>query len=326
MSSCSSIKSPQSTIDLEYVKSKATQYYEDYSHIDYASKEDSIYITGGLTTIQDKLIQEALNSLGTKFITLESPTFESFQLGKVYGNKAQCNPTYFTVGNLIKYLIHLRDVEGVSSEEIVRRYVYVTAGGCGPCRFGMYITEYKKALKDAGFAGLRITSFEHDRGIFQGDDIEDNIIDFTPKFFITLAKAAIIGDLINLIAHQKRPYEVNKGDTNKAVDRSIDIISQAFLSHSSLLVALYKVRKELDSIKVDKSIKKPKVLISGEFWAAMTQGDGNYNLHQFLEEQGAESIPQPVINRLLLSIWEVEFAFNQKADLEDSYKDGFNLL
>ena len=29
----------------------------------------------------------------------------------------------------------------------------------------------------------------------------------------------------------------------------------------------------------------------GEFWAAMTEGDGNYNLHRFLEAEGAECIP-----------------------------------
>jgi len=325
MSSCSAIKTPQSSTSLEYLKTQPLQYYEDYSHINYASKDESIYLTGGLTILQDRLIQSALSSLGVKFVTLPNPTFESFQLGKSYGNKAQCNPTYFTVGNLIKYLIYLRDEQGISTDEIVSKYVYVTAGGCGPCRFGMYVTEYKKALRDAGFGGLRITSFEHDKGIFQGESLDDNIMEFTPKFFITLIKAVLIGDLLNFIAHQKRPYEVHKGDTSKAIDKAIEIISQAFLSHSSLLVALYKARKELDKVELDTSVKKPKVLITGEFWAAMTQGDGNYNLHKFLEEQGAESIPQPVLNRLLLSIWEAEYAFEQTSKLTSNYKTGINL-
>ena len=64
----------------------------------------------------------------------------------------------------------------LSEKEIVQKYAYVTAGGCGPCRFGMYITEYKKALRDAGFDGFRITSFEHDKGIFQGEDEVEQLL------------------------------------------------------------------------------------------------------------------------------------------------------
>jgi predicted nucleotide-binding protein (sugar kinase/HSP70/actin superfamily) len=53
----------------------------------------------------------------------------------------------------------------------------------------------------------------------------------------------------------------------------------------------------------------------GEFWAAMTEGDGNYNLHRFLEAEGAECIPQPVMNRLMLSIWEAERKLQKKEEL-----------
>ena len=47
----------------------------------------------------------------------------------------------------------------------------------------------------------------------------------------------------------------------------------------------------------------------------MTEGDGNYNLHRFLEAEGAECIPQPVMNRLMLSIWEAERKLHKKENL-----------
>ena len=62
---------------------------------------------------------------------------------------------------------------------------------------------------------------------------------------------------------------------------------------------------------------KAKVMVMGEFWAAMTEGDGNYNLHRFLEEEGAECIPQPLINRLMLSIWEAEYKLHKEETLAD---------
>ena len=280
--------------------------------IDYASKEETIFLSGGLTLMQDKLIEAALRSMGYHFIAIDQPDFESFRLGKAYGNKAQCNPTYFTVGNLIKYLLYLRDEKGLSTDEIVRRYVYITAGGCGPCRFGMYITEYKKALRDAGFEGLRITSFDHEKGIFQGDELEDALIDYTPTFFIKLIKAVMIGDILNLHGYELRPYEVHKGATDEALERCRSIIAEAFLQRKSLLKALWHCRKILDDIKTDKSTIKPKVMVMGEFWASLTEGDGNYGLYRFLESEGAECIPQPVMNRLMLSLWEAKEA-NEKA-------------
>jgi predicted nucleotide-binding protein (sugar kinase/HSP70/actin superfamily) len=324
MSSCINQKQDQSPQSLKFLKSKPTQYYEDYSHIQYAPTKDTIFLIGGLTIIQDRIIESALSSLGFHFVALPNPTFESFQLGKAYGNKAQCNPTYFTVGNLIKYLIHLRDDCNIPTKEIIKKYAFLTAGGCGPCRFGMYITEYKKALKDAGFEGFRVTSFEHDKGIFQGDSLDNALINYTPKFFITLIKAVLIGDLLNLKAHQIRPYEITKGSTNQALKECQDIISKAFKTHSNIPKALYKCQQLFSNIEIDDTQIKPKVLITGEFWAAMTQGDGNYNLHKFLEEQGAQVIPQPVLNRLLLSLWEAKYNLENKTKLTSTYQNYIN--
>jgi predicted nucleotide-binding protein (sugar kinase/HSP70/actin superfamily) len=188
----------------------------------------------------------------------------------------------------------------------------------------MYVTEYKKALKDAGFEGFRITSFEHDKGIFQGENLDNTLINYTPKFFITLIKAVLIGDLLNLKAHQIRPYEITKGSTNQALKECQDIVSKAFKTHSNLTKALYKCQQLFNNIEIDDTQIKPKVLITGEFWAAMTQGDGNYNLHKFLEEQGAQVIPQPVLNRLLLSLWEAKYNLENKTKLTSTYQNYIN--
>ena len=313
--------------DLSFINQEATQWRDvPKEEINYAPKEETIFLSGGLTLLQDKLVEAALNSMNINFIALPNPDFESFQKGKAFGNRGQCNPTYFTVGNLVKYLQDLRDKTGLSEEEIVQKYVYITAGGCGPCRFGMYITEYKKALRDAGFEGFRLTSFEHDKGIFQGDDIEEEILSFTPKFFITLIKAVIIGDIVNILGYKMRPYEVKKGSVDEALEGCKEIISRAFLEHSSLLKALWKCRRVLEKVKLNRLQPKAKVMVMGEFWAAMTEGDGNYNLHRFLEAEGAECIPQPILNRLMLSIWEAEQALIKREQLhiEDSKKIDFS--
>jgi len=314
---CSNIKPPESNGDLGFINTGETQWRDvPQKTIQYASKKETIMLSGGLTILQDQLIQAALQSLGENYISMPNPDFESFQKGKAYGNRGQCNPTYFTVGNLVKYLQNLRDEKGLSSEEIVQKYVYITAGGCGPCRFGMYITEYKKALRDAGFEGFRITSFEHDKGIFQGDDIDDEILNFTPKFFITLVKSVIIGDIINLLGYKMRPYEVEAGSVDAAIEKCKVLVSDAFLDKKSLLKTMWKCRGVLEKVQLNRLQPKAKVMVMGEFWAAMTEGDGNYNLHRFLEAEGAECIPQPIMNRLMLSLWEAERAVLKRESLQ----------
>jgi hypothetical protein len=115
---------------------------------------------GGFTFRHEYLIQCSFQTLGYKVGVLPTPNTDAFQAGKEYGNNGQCNPTYFTVGNLVQFLQHLRDDKGMSTQEIIDQYFFITAGACGPCRFGMYEAEYRLALRNAGFDGFRVMLFQ----------------------------------------------------------------------------------------------------------------------------------------------------------------------
>jgi predicted nucleotide-binding protein (sugar kinase/HSP70/actin superfamily) len=286
----------------------------------YAPKSETVLLFGGLTPTRERLLQAAAASLGESYIYLPNIDYKSFELGKIYGNKAQCNPTYFTVGNLIKYLFYLRDEMGLSTDEIIRKYVHVTVNGCGPCRFGMYITEYKKALRDAGFEGFRVVSFEHDSNIFQV--AQEQVVTFSPKFFLILIKTTLIADILTILGDKLRPYELKKGSVDKALKECEDLIIKTLESKKSLLLSLVKCRKILAKVELNKLQPKPKVMVMGEFWAAMTRSDGNYHIHQFLEDEGAEVISQPLINRILLNVWEAEYKRELVQDVNK--KDGID--
>ena len=66
----------------------------------------------------------------------------------------------------MKFLVH---AARQARDDLARRsstnYVFLTAGACGPCRFGMYVTEYRKALRDAGFDGFRVMLFQQTGGL-----------------------------------------------------------------------------------------------------------------------------------------------------------------
>ena len=144
----------------QYVENVQQEFWAD-------QRPHTTILVSGLSLAHDYLVTHALRGIGYQVETMDVPDQESLQFGKEFGNRGQCSPTYFTVGNLVKHLVKLRDEQGVPTQEIIDSYIFLTAGGCGPCRFGMYVTEYRKALRDAGFDGFRVLTFQMAGGIQQ---------------------------------------------------------------------------------------------------------------------------------------------------------------
>ncbi len=307
-------------------RQRASHFHKPIENAFTKSQRDHTTILfGGLTWKHEKLVQGALESLGYTCHALPVPNKKAFQLGKEYGNNGQCNPTYFTVGNLVEYVQHLEET-GLSKQEIIDRYVFITAGACGPCRFGMYEAEYRLALRNAGFDGFRVLLFQQEGGLNQAEmeaGLEMNL-----DFFLNLLNALNIGDIINDVAYQIRPFEINPGQTDQVLDECMDILQDTFrrkrpwrlegkfaslmrkgglgetaeyvgkflnqLWGDDLTSALREVRDRFDSIAVDRTRLKPMVKITGEFWAQTTEGDGNFNMFRFLEKEGAQVIVEPI--------------------------------
>ena len=261
-------------------------------------------LMGGLTAAQDVLVQAGLAGLGYRAQALHVPDVTALHVGKEFGNRGQCNPTHFTVGNLLKHLLELRDDRGLSTEQIERDYLFLTAGSCGPCRFGTYVTEYRKALRDAGFENFRVLLFQQQGGLKQATGGSDPGLAMNPAFFLTMLKAIMAGDVLNAIGYRIRPYEVCEGATDAALAECKRMLCTAFESRRSVLLALRRCRRLLATVEVDRLQPKPKASVIGEFWAMTTEGDGNYQLQRFLESEGAEVEIQPVSAWLLYNVWQ----------------------
>ena len=276
-------------------------------------------LVSGLTQSHDQFITAAFRGLGYKVKALDCPDTDALRMGKEFGNRGQCNPTYFTVGNLVKTLIQMRD-GGIPTETILDRYIFLTAGACGPCRFGSYITEYRKALRDAGFDGFRVILFQQTGGLNQVEEgVAEAGLKLDLSFFIRLVLSIMIGDVMNGLMYRIRPYEVEPGATDAAIDRCRALIIGALEKPDAprhLPWALIKVRRELARVRVDRTRVKPKVGIIGEFWAMTTEGDGNYKMPRFLESEGAEVEVQFVTAWLLYMLWEVRWDTKRRMGLK----------
>jgi len=285
---------------------------------------------GGFTWKHEDLIRAVFQGCGYRCEKVPVPTVAAFQTGKEFGNNGQCNPTYFTVGNLVQYL-QLLEKEGLTREQILDNYVFFTAGSCGPCRFGMYEAEYRFALKNAGFDGFRVLLFKDSDGIKAASG--EPGLKFTLDFGFGMLNAMHLGDVLNDLIYQIRPFEVNKGETDRVFREAVDGLCEDLRTRDSFeieeraphwakpqfksnkvlrntfnvlgkwhenmwgqdyLNAMRSAQERMDSIEVDRTRIKPVVKITGEFWAQITEGDGNFHMFGFLEREGAQVMVEPI--------------------------------
>jgi len=304
---------------------------------------------GGFTWKHEDLIRAVFRGTGYNCEKLPVPNVSAFQIGKEYGNNGQCNPTYFTVGNLVQYLQWL-EKQGISRKEILDNYVFFTAGSCGPCRFGMYEAEYRFALQNAGFDGFRVLLFKDSDGIKAASG--EPGLKFTVDFGFGMLNAMHLGDVINDLIYQIRPFEVNKGETDRVFREAVDGLCEDLENRHAFEIeksapdwakpkfrtnkilrntfnvfgkmhehlwgedyqnALKAATTKMDSIEVDRTRVRPKVKITGEFWAQITEGDGNFNMFNFLEREGAEVLVEPI------ATWVAYLMYQAKAHAKEKW-------
>jgi predicted nucleotide-binding protein (sugar kinase/HSP70/actin superfamily) len=296
-------------------------------HFTKAQRSHTTVLFGGLTWKHERILHGSIAGLGYKVMPLPNADKQSFQIGKEYGNNGQCNPTYFTVGNLVKYLQSLEG-QGLSKQEIVDNYIYVTAGACGPCRFGMYEAEYRLALRNSGFDGFRVLLFQQAGGLDQAG-LEAGL-DLNIDFFIGMLNGMNFGDLLLDISDQIRPFEAKKGETDRVLRECVEymyevmkarrpyklegkladlmwaktpglantteflgkFLRQLFSDH--FVDGLRWCFDRLNTIDVDYLRVKPICKVTGEFWAQTTESDGNFNMFPFLDREGAQIVREPV--------------------------------
>src|ERR1035437_5106860 len=200
-----------------------THFHRPVERAFTAEERDRVTILfGGFTWKHEDLIRAVFQGCGYRCEKLPVPDVPAFQIGKEVGNNGQCNPTYFTVGNLVQYLQFL-EKEGIPRKDILDNYVFFTAGSCGPCRFGMYESEYRMALENAGFGGFRVLLFQQDHGVKAASGNPG--LKFSADLGMGQLNALNLGDVISDMVYQIRPYEVAPGATGQAIKEVVDQLS-----------------------------------------------------------------------------------------------------
>ena len=271
-----------------------------------AERDNVTILFGGLHWRAERLIQGAMENLGYRSRVLPTATKEDLLAGRELADIGQCCPTSFTTGNLANFL--RAESKEMGAAEVANKYVYVTAGACGACRFGQYHQSYELALRNVGMDAFRMFLLAQnglDQGAAEGGGLELNL-----PFTMGAVWAVVVADLIQDLEYQTRPYEIHPGETEAVVRKSIELLHGKvlkspvrgkkwstplwYLSSDYFVEALREVHRRFAAIEVDRLRVKPVVKITGEFYLQTVEGAPNYNIHQWLEQEGAEVYPAAI--------------------------------
>jgi predicted nucleotide-binding protein (sugar kinase/HSP70/actin superfamily) len=271
-----------------------------------AERDSATIVFGGLHWRLERLIQAVLENGGYRARVLPLATKEDLLTGREVADIGQCCPTSFTTGNLVNFL--RAESKAIGAEEVAKRYVYLTAGACGACRFGQYHQSYELALRNTGLESFRMFLLAQDQ-LDQKDVLGDGV-DLNLPITLGCLWAIFCADLVQDLEYQVRPYEVTPGQTDAVVRESVDHLYELFrwrplrnswtsvgwhLSTSYFVRELREVHRRFSAIEVDRLRVKPIVKLTGEFYLQTVEGAPNYNIHRWLEAEGAEVYPAAVI-------------------------------
>ena len=269
-------------------------------------RQDVTILFGGLTWKHERLVQGAMQNLRYNAQPLPNVSRADLDAGKALIDVGACCPTTFTTGNLVNFL--QAEVAARGAEEVRKKFVFLTAGSCGPCRFGQYHESYEMALDALGLRDFRLfllAQDQLDQGAVNGGGLEIDM-----PLTTGLVWAILCADVLTDLEYLTRPYEVAPGQTDQVLRDSIEYLHGIFHDRPAMsgkwttlgwhlltgyfTRALREVRKRWSAIEVDRLRVKPRVKITGEFWLQTHEGDGNHDIKRWLEQEGAETVPPPV--------------------------------
>ena len=224
------------------------------------------------------------------------PDNDALQFGKEFGNRGQCNPTYFTVGNLVKYLDRPARREGMPT----RRSSSRTTCSSRPARAARAASAptspstARRCATPASTASAcccssRQGGLKQATGEGVGPRDEPDVLLARRRRRSWPATCSTRSATASARTRSSRARPTARSRTCK------QIICDAFderrsVARSRCCKVPPRARRGRRSTARSRSRK---VGIIGEFWAMTTEGDGNYRLQRFLESEGAEVDIQP---------------------------------
>lgn len=238
-------------------------------------KEKTILIPN-VTWAFAQMATAAIRKQGYRVEPMPIANEKAIKLGKKYVHNDMCFPAQINIGEFLGVL----DKGKYEPDEVV---LGLAKSQCD-CRLAHYAMMARQALDDAGYEQIPIiTTDEDSKGMHPGFKLG-------PQFELRMLWGLIMNDILEDLRRKIRPYELNKGETDRVFEESIHSICRGF--ETSLKGAQDAFERSIDEfrrIEYDRSERKPRVFMIGEFLLNFHPGSNN-RIEEYLEENGIEVI------------------------------------
>ncbi len=237
-------------------------------------KEKKIYIPDMCDGA--RVLCSAMRFAGIDAEVMTPPDEESIMLGRRFTSGRECLPAIITAGDMLKK-IKTSDFQPDNAS-------FFMAQGSGPCRFGQYYKLHRIILDKLGLKDVPIYAPN------QGPSLFDDLGPMGLKFLFLTWDGICAVDALEAKVRQIRPYELEKGLSDKLYSEFLGAICARIEKGRSIIPVLKEARRLLEGIEIE-DVRKPRIGIVGEIYIR-SQKFSNQFLEKKLEAMGCEvSLP-----------------------------------
>ncbi len=198
----------------------------------------------------------------------------TLEIGRKYTTGKECYPSIITSGDIVK--------KTLAPDFDADHAAFFMPAASGPCRFGQYNRLHRLILDELGLQNVPILVFDQTGGYHK------DMSSLGKGFRLHAWRAITILDSMQKMVMEKRPYEINRGETDAVYKEWLDSLIKNVGQNSSALQAFSRrVGDAFEAIKIDSSINKPRIGIVGEIFVRSNQF-ANDLLIRKLEALGAQ--------------------------------------
>lgn len=224
------------------------------------------------------LLAAAIRSIGLDAWPTSDSDERTLELGARYTSGDECYPQKITMGD------YLRVIEDEGPENV--GFLMPTANG--PCRFGQYLHLIRAKFDELGYTDVPLISISSNDGY-------SSIGNYSMDLVRTAWRAVIAQDILMKLLLKTRPYELEKGSTDRLYLQSIDEVGAAVartdVSHkerlAAMVAALTAARDSFRALPASYDRTRPLIGVVGEIFCRQNTFS-NFDVIRVVEEAGGE--------------------------------------
>ncbi len=225
---------------------------------------------------------------------------ETLFWGRKFTSGKECYPCIVTTGDMVR-ITKQKSFNPSSS-------AFFMPSTNGPCRFGQYSKLQRLVLNNLGLKEVPIVSPN------QANNLEEEMSFIGKVGYKETWQAILAVDSLYKLKHKIRPYEKNKGITDKVYQQCLSLVCEAVEEGRPVFNTLSRIKEKFTEIETNNQPQRPLIGIVGEIYVR-SNSFCNKNIIKQIESLGAEVWISPISEWL----FHVTKTFHQHSKTKEKY-------